>query len=183
MLDAGGGAESSSITRVNCGWSKFRDLLPLLGSRAVSLSVKGSLYRACVQTVMLYGSETWPVRIADSQRLDRTEMSMIRWMCGASLSSNSSSAELRALLGVTPITVRMSCNRLRWYGHVSRKDVGDWLRKVQKPDAVIAGVALPGRPLKSWKEVIDRDLDEYQLDEELAHNRDAWRAAIESRTV
>ena len=183
MLDAGGGAESSSITRVNCGWSKFRDLLPLLGSRAVSLSVKGSLYRACVQTVMLYGSETWPVRIADSQRLDRTEMSMIRWMCGASLSSNSSSAELRALLGVTPITVRMSCNRLRWYGHVSRKDVGDWLRKVQEPDAVIAGVALPGRPLKSWKEVIDRDLDEHQLDEELVHNRDAWRAAIDSRTV
>ena len=110
-------------------------------------------------------------------------MSMIRWMCGASLSSNSSSAELRALLGVTTITVRMSCNRLRWYGHVSRKDDGDWLRKVQDPDAVITGVALPGRPLKSWKEVIDRDLDEYQLIEELVQNRDARRAAIESRTV
>jgi len=55
-------------------------------------------------------------------------------------------------------------------------------KKVQDPDAVIAGVALPGRPLKSWKEVIDRDLDEHQLDEELVHNQDAWRAAIESRT-
>ena len=75
VLDAGGGEESSSITRMNCGWSKFKDLLPLLGSRAVSLSLKGSLYRTCVQTVMLYGSETWPVKIAGSQRLDRTEMS------------------------------------------------------------------------------------------------------------
>ena len=108
---------------------------------------------------------------------------MIRWMCGASLSRNSSSAELRALLGVTPITVRMSCNRLRWYGHVSRKDDDDWLRKVQGPGAVIASDALPRRPLKSWKEVIDRDLEDHQLDEELVHNWDAWRAAIESRTV
>ena len=102
MLDAGGSVESSSIIHVNCFWSKFRDLLPLLGSRAGALSVKGSLYRACVQTVMLYGSETWPTKVA-------TEMSVIRWMCNASLSSNSSSAELRALLDVIPITVRMSC--------------------------------------------------------------------------
>jgi len=104
------GAESSSITRVNCGWSKFRDLLPLLRFKAVSLSAKGSLYRTCVQTIMLYGSETWSAKIADSQRLDRTEMSIIRWMCDPSLSSNSTSAELRALLGVTPITVCMSSN-------------------------------------------------------------------------
>ena len=45
-----GSAESSSITCMNCGWCKFRDLLPLLGSRAVTLFVKGSLYRAYVQT-------------------------------------------------------------------------------------------------------------------------------------
>ena len=69
-------------------------------------------------------------------------------------------------------------------GHASRKDDDDdWLRKVQDPDAVIASVALPGRHLKSWKQVKDRDLEDHQLDEELVHNRDAWRAAIESRTV
>ena len=44
MLDASGGAKSSSITRMNCGCSKFRSVTTP-GSRAVSLSVKGSLYR------------------------------------------------------------------------------------------------------------------------------------------
>ena len=29
MLDAGGGAESSTVTRVRSGWKKFRELLPL----------------------------------------------------------------------------------------------------------------------------------------------------------
>ena len=48
MLDAKGGAESSSIARVQCGWKKFNDLLPFLGSRAVSLPMKGEIYSTCV---------------------------------------------------------------------------------------------------------------------------------------
>ena len=36
MLDAGGGAESRTVTRVYCGWNKFRELLPLLTTKAVS---------------------------------------------------------------------------------------------------------------------------------------------------
>ena len=36
MLEAGGGAEASSVTQVQCGWKKCRDLLPLLGSKAVA---------------------------------------------------------------------------------------------------------------------------------------------------
>ena len=74
MLDAGGGAQSSSITRVQCAWGKFRNLLPLLTSKAVPSKVKGELFRACVQTVMLYGSETWPVKVEDTQRLHRNGM-------------------------------------------------------------------------------------------------------------
>ena len=78
MLDAGGSAESASITRVKCGWKKFRELRPLLCSKVVSLKVKGSLFKSCVQTVLLYGSETWPAKAEDIQRLDRTESAMIR---------------------------------------------------------------------------------------------------------
>ena len=81
MLDAGGGAESSTVTRARNGWKKFKELLPLLTIKAISLKVKGELYAACVRSVMLYGSETWPIKVEESQRLHRNEMSMIRWMC------------------------------------------------------------------------------------------------------
>ena len=77
MLDAGGGAESSTVTRVISGWKKFRELLPLLTTKAISLKVK-ELYAACIRSVMLYGSETWPMKVEESQRLHRNEMSMIR---------------------------------------------------------------------------------------------------------
>jgi hypothetical protein len=85
MLDAGGGAECSTITRVKCNWQKLRDLLPLLGSKAVYMKVEDCLYKSCDQTVLLYGSETWPGKTEDTQRLDMTEMSMIGWMCGSLL--------------------------------------------------------------------------------------------------
>ena len=49
---------------------------------------------------MLYGSETWPVKVEDTQRLHRNEMSMIRWMCGAKLRDRKSCDELRSLLGI-----------------------------------------------------------------------------------
>ena len=80
MLSAGGGAEASSVTPTMCPWKKFRELLPILSSRTFSLKKKGSFYQACVRPVLLYGSETWPVKEEDLVRLHRTEMSMLRWM-------------------------------------------------------------------------------------------------------
>ena len=58
MIDASGGAESTTICRLKCGWKKFRDLLPLLTMKTVPLKVRGELYKTCVRPVMLYGSET-----------------------------------------------------------------------------------------------------------------------------
>ena len=81
MLDAGGGAEASTVTRVRSGWEKFRELLPLLTTKAIPLNFKGELYAACVRSVMLYGSETWLIKVEESPRLHCNEMSMIRWMC------------------------------------------------------------------------------------------------------
>ena len=50
MLDAPDDAQSSSITRVQCAWGKFRNRLPLLTSKAIPSKVKGELNRAWVQT-------------------------------------------------------------------------------------------------------------------------------------
>ena len=65
MLGSCGGAEETSRARVWCAWGKFRELAPILTSRGASLKVKGKVYSACVQCVMTYGSETWPMRVED----------------------------------------------------------------------------------------------------------------------
>ena len=35
----------------------------------------------CVQSSMIYGSETWAVNAEQEVKLERAEMRMVRWMC------------------------------------------------------------------------------------------------------
>mgnify|MGYP003454445976 CR=1 FL=1 len=126
-IAAGGGAGEASRARVRCAWAKFRELAPILTSRGASLKVKGRVYKTCVQSVLLYGSETWPVTTEDMQCVERAERMMIRWMCGVSLKNRISSAELYGRLGVEEVADVMRRGRLRWFGHLERKDTGDWV--------------------------------------------------------
>ena len=64
-----GGGEEATRTRVKCAWSKFKELAPILTTRDASLKLKGKIYRACVQRVMVYGSETWAAKVEDMRRL------------------------------------------------------------------------------------------------------------------
>src|SRR5438876_7619464 len=86
--------QSKRIALFNISWGKFRDLRRLLTVRGASLRVKGKIYRACVQRVLVYGSETWPMKVDDMQRLMRTENNMVRWMSGVTLKDRRSSEEL-----------------------------------------------------------------------------------------
>ena len=56
-------------------------------------------------------------------------MSMIRWMCGVKLNERKKSEELRELLGLEPVSLMMKKSRLRWFGHVERKDDNDWVKR------------------------------------------------------
>ena len=60
-LNAGGGCETAVTARVRMGWMKFRECVELLlGKRfRPTLKMKGMVYRSCVRSAMLFGSETW----------------------------------------------------------------------------------------------------------------------------
>ena len=78
------GEERSSlatISRIRCDWKKFREL----PSKKVALRLKGKVYRACVRSSMIYGSETWAVNAEQEAKLERAEMRVVRWMCGVLL--------------------------------------------------------------------------------------------------
>ena len=120
MLSAGGGAEASSVTRTRCAWKKFRELLPILSSCTFSLKKKGSFCQACARPVLLYRSETWPVKEKDLVRLHPTEMSMDRI----------SSKDLLTKFDLLPVRRVVQHNRLRWFGHVVRMDNDNWVKSV-----------------------------------------------------
>ena len=55
-------------------------------------------------------------------------MRMVRWMCGVKLKDRLLSKELRERLNIDDIALVLQQNRLRWYGHVLRKEDDDWVR-------------------------------------------------------
>ena len=98
IIGARGGAFDSVITSISSGWFKFKDLVSMLASRGLSLGAKGRLYSACVRSLVLYGSETWPVKEEDQIRLERNDESIVRWMFSVRPEDRISEEELRALL-------------------------------------------------------------------------------------
>jgi len=95
MLSEDGDADAVEEARIRIGWNKFRQLVPLLTIKDVSLIMRGRLYSSCVQSSMLHGSETWPVRKENVVALQGAEMRMVRWMCGVKLKDRLPSKELR----------------------------------------------------------------------------------------
>jgi len=73
----------------------WRQLVPLLTNKDISLITRGRLYSSCVNSSMLHGSETWPIRKENVVALQRAETRMVRWMCGIKLKDRFPSKELR----------------------------------------------------------------------------------------
>ena len=103
MLSVDRDADAAVEARIRTGWNKFRQLVPLLTNKDVSLIIRERLYSSCVRSSMLHGSETWPVRKENVVALQRAEMRMVRRMCGVKLKDRLPSKELRERLGIDDI--------------------------------------------------------------------------------
>ena len=104
---------------------------------------------------MIYGSETWAVNAEQEAKLERAEMRMVRCMCGVSLTEKKTNAELRESMDIEKISDVMRCSRLRWMGHVLRKEWNDWVKKSM--DMTVEGSRGRGRPKMTWEKVVERE--------------------------
>ena len=103
MLSQEGGCEHVILKRIQTDWLKLRELSGLLIGKGMSLRSKGIIYTTCIRPVMLYGSETWPTKIEDIRKIQRSEMRMLRWMTGVSLSERKSNVWMRNMLAINDI--------------------------------------------------------------------------------
>ena len=156
MLSVDGDADAAVETRIRIGWNKFRQLVPLLTNKHISLTVRGRLHSSCVQSSMLHGSETWPVRKENEVALQRTEMRMVRCMYGVKLQDRVPSKELRGRLGLDVIISVLQQNKLRWYGHVLRKKDNHLVKKCMEMKWSVPGQEVDQRKLgeRLWKKIV-----------------------------
>ena len=111
-------------------------------------------------------------------KMNRTEMSMIRW-CGVKLNERKKSEELGELLGLEPVSLMIKKSRLRWFGHVERKDDNDLGKRCITWEVV--GIRQRGHPKKTWWDCVKNDMESIGLSQKDAQSRNKWRRIKENR--
>ncbi|KAH1203374.1 DNA topoisomerase 1 [Glycine max] len=152
--------------RIQAGWMKWRKASGVLCDAKVPIKLKGKFYRTAVRPAILYGTECWAVKSQHENKVGVAEMRMLRWMCGKTRQDKIRNEAIRERVGVAPIVEKMVENRLRWFGHVERRPVDSVVRRVDQMERrqTIRG---RGRPKKTIREVIKKDLELNDLDKSM----------------
>ena len=104
-------------------------------------------------------------------------MRMLRWMSGHTIKNRIHNEHIRERVGVISIAKKMVENRLKWFGHVQRRELDEPVKIVDQMvwDPYIRN---RGRPKRTLDEVIQKDMLVKDLSE--GKNRDIaiWRRVI-----
>ena len=87
--------------------------------------------------------------------LRKAERAMVRMMCGVNLRHRKNTRELMSMLGLDEdIVTLVKRSRLRWYGHVLRRDEGAGIRRVLEVE--VNGDIGRGRRRMEWKDQVEK---------------------------
>jgi len=64
-----------------------------------------------IRPVLIYGSEAWTSRRREEERLERTEMRMLRWILGLTLKDMKRNDDIRRTIGVACIMDKAGVGR------------------------------------------------------------------------
>ena len=141
--------------------------------KKISLKLKMKVYKSIIRPVLLYGGKIWALRKKEKDILERTEMRMVRWIAGISLLERRESDDIRRMCGVCKIGEKAREARLRYFGHVKRREDDEPVKKAMLMP--VTGRRSVGRQRVRWRDVLKRDMNELECREEDAMDRSRWK--------
>ena len=88
----------------------------------LSAKVKGKMYKNVVRPTMLYGMETVAVTERQVGKMEVAELKIVRWALRVTRKDNIRNEYVRGTAKIAKLGDKLSNARLRWYGHVKRKE-------------------------------------------------------------
>ncbi len=114
MFVANGKGTEEIRSRINLARSAFSRLQSCLWSRReISFRTKGRVYQAVVRSILLYGCETWLVRVTDEKMLGVFDKYSIRRILRVKCRDYVPSVELRRRICLTSIPALLVQRRLQ----------------------------------------------------------------------
>ncbi len=105
----------------------------LWSRREILRKTKGPVYTAVVRTILLYGYETWPLRVEDRKRLEVFDNDCLRRIERCDRRDRVPRAVLRQRLQLPTLPALLLQHRLRWFGHAARRAPGKFMRELINP--------------------------------------------------
>ena len=173
-----GGAEREVASRISAGWNSWRKVSGVLCDKKIPPKVKGKIHNTIVRPAMLYGLETVALTKCLLKKLEVTEMKMLRWSKGVTLLDKVQNEDVRRAMAVGDLSVKLREGRLRWFGHVWRRDDQYVGKKVWN---LRVGTRGRGRPRIRWKDCVEEDMREQGVQPRDAEERLEWRRKIRTR--
>ena len=137
-----------------------------------------AVYRACVLSTLLYGSESWTRYARQEKRLNTFHMRNLRRILGVKWFDYTTNNDILELAHMPSMYTLLRQSRLRWLGHVCRMTDGR-IPKDLLYGELAAGKRAQGRPQLRFKDVCKKDLKAVEVDmkgwESLTQNRSQWR--------
>ena len=131
------------------------------------------IYETIIRPALTYGSECWAMKVTNKRKIATTEMRMLRGILGVSRRDHMRNEEIRRILHLSPIDEVMRSGRLRWFGHVQRRDATNVTRRVM--ELAIPGTRRRGRPKKTWHQQMKEDMAGVGVTQDVALDRKEWR--------
>ena len=100
-----------SPTECRVGGRTGRKCLVLCDGK-INVTIKGKVYRTVVRPALIYGTiiygaETWALKKAQENKLEVTEMRMLRWDCGVTKLDKIGNERIRVTTKVGEITKKV----------------------------------------------------------------------------
>jgi len=159
IINNDGGCDREIMIRLGKTNSEFGRLRRIWANRNISTQIKVHLYESLVLTVLLYGTETWPMKQKQTtaRKLEAAHHQWLRKILRISWKDNVTNDKDRQLTQQTKLEDTIREWRLRWMGHVLRME-SDRTARAEIDWTPPNGKTMKGRPRMDWLQMVKQDI-------------------------
>ncbi|XP_013866635.1 uncharacterized protein LOC106519479 [Austrofundulus limnaeus] len=159
--------------RVHAGWNGWRKFSGVMCDKRVSVRMKGKMFKTVVRPTMLFGLETVAMTKRQEAELEVAEMKMLRFSLGVTRVDKIRNDCIRRTAYVSCVGDKIRKARLRWFGHVQRREIEYIGRRMLRME--LPGRRPRGRPKRRFMDGVKEDMKVVGVREEDAEDRVTWK--------
>ena len=168
-VSGNGELEEEVEKRIQAGWRNWKRLSGVICDKRLSARKKGKVFKVAVRPAITYGSETWSIKKTQDKKMDVAELKMLRSACGHTRLDHVENEDIRKRVKVTEVHKKVQKKRLRWYGHVQRREGDHVTRRTLEME-------LEGRrPSRRWMDCVLEDFAVRRLRRRDFADRERWK--------